>query len=163
MMFSLVFFALLQSPPVVLADGPPREVIVVVGDVAWRVRTLEIRGPAPSPEPAPNPTPAPVSALATLAKECGAVLTPDVRAKSAAVFESIASQAAAGVFSDIPALNTEHRRAMVEALGEADAAKFRAASASSSPRLLSRMRRSRRWATWPCDGERSPRGCGSRE
>jgi hypothetical protein len=135
MIFSLVFFALLQSPPVVLADGPPREVIVVVGDVAWRVRTLEIRGPSPSPDPAPNPTP--VSALATLAKECGAVLTPDVRAKSAAVFESIASQAAAGVFADIPALNTEHRRAMVEALGEADAAKFRAASAKLTEALVS--------------------------
>jgi hypothetical protein len=137
MIFSLIFFALLQSPPVVLADGPPREVIVVVGDVAWRVRTLEIRGPAPSPDPAPSPTPAPVSALATLAKECGAVLTPDVRAKSAAVFESIASQAAAGVFADIPALNTEHRRSMVEALGEADAAKFRAASVKLTEALVS--------------------------
>jgi hypothetical protein len=53
------------------------------------------------------------------------------------VFESIASQAAAGVFADIPALNTEHRRSMVEALGEPDAAKFRAASVKLTEALVS--------------------------
>jgi hypothetical protein len=117
-LIALALCVLVQSPPTVLADGPARDVIVVVEGKAWRVRTVEVLGPAPSPEPPvpptppvpPDPTPEPDKfGVIKAVREKAEPYAKPLREKAAGVYRASASQIAAGVFADVAALNNGHR------------------------------------------------------
>jgi hypothetical protein len=118
MLIAFALAVLLQSPPTVLADGPSRDVIVVVEGKAWRVRTVEVVGPGPTPEPPvpptppvppdPDPLPDPFGIIKAVRAKAEPYAKP-LRDKAAGVYRASASQIAAGVYSDVSALNNGHR------------------------------------------------------
>jgi hypothetical protein len=123
--------ALLQSPPTVLADGPSRDVIVVVEGKAWRVRTVEVLGPAPTPNPPPeppqpDPTPEPDRfGIIAKVKAAAEPFAKPLRDKMASGYRSTASQIAAGVFNvgatdddKVRAVNSGHAENMRALLTE---------------------------------------------
>jgi hypothetical protein len=120
MLIAFALAACLQSPPTVLADGPARDVIVVVEGKAWRVRTVEVLGPAPSPEPPvppnppqPDPTPEPDRfGIIKAVREKAEPYSKSLREKVASAYRSSASQIAAGVFPDVASLNNGHAENM---------------------------------------------------
>ena len=117
---ALALCVTVQAPPVVLADGPARDVIVVVEGKAYRVRTVEFVGPSPTPEPPtppkpPEPDPIPQPDPFGIIKAVKAKAEPfakPLREKAASAYRSSASQIAAGVFADVNALNNGHRENM---------------------------------------------------
>jgi hypothetical protein len=119
---------IVQAPPVVLAHGPARDVIVVVDGKAWEVRTTELvrvgvtppapPAPAPVPNPAPDPEPEPEPDTPWSKLGRSAPIIGTVRAKLAAHYSAFGQRAARGEWATVQEFVNAEGPAYLAAIGE---------------------------------------------
>jgi hypothetical protein len=123
-LIALALAAVIQGPPVVLAEGPPRTVVVIADGKAFEVTTVELvragAPPVPPTEPpAPDPTepPAPPETeWYKLGRDVPVIGT--VRAKLAAHYSAIGERAARGEWPTVAAMVIAEAPIYLAAIGE---------------------------------------------
>jgi hypothetical protein len=124
-LIALALAAVIQAPPVVLAEGPPRAVVVIADGKAWEVTTVELvragAPPVPPTEPpAPDPTEPPAPPVDTEWSKLGraAPVIGTVRAKLAAHYSAFGERAARGEWPTVKALVDAEGPAYLAAVGD---------------------------------------------
>jgi hypothetical protein len=124
-LIALALAAMVQAPPVVLAEGPPRTVVVIADGKAWEVTTVELvragAPPVPPTEPpAPDPTEPPAPPVETEWSKLGraAPVIGSVRAKLAAHYAGFGERAARGEWPTVAAMVNAESPAYLAAIGE---------------------------------------------
>ena len=117
---ALAVALVVQPPPTVIAEGPPREVVVVVEGRAWRVRTVQLVTPgsgAPAPDTPPAPADPPADTEWTRLGRRAPVIG-SVRATLAQHYSSFGERAARGEWATVKAMVDAEAPAYLAAIGD---------------------------------------------
>jgi hypothetical protein len=122
LLVAVALAAVIQAPPVVLADGPPRNVIVLIEGRAWSVLTVEIQkagtgSPVPPLDPVPNPPTPPDVPAEWVALGRSAPVVGTLRQKLAAHYTAIGQRAVAGEWADLRSLIDAEMPAYIATVG----------------------------------------------